>query len=121
MWAAWVVVAIAWAAVAFMLRFLIALLREGEPSVCFWVVPVHRERKKNEHLKVVRGIYSDDDCRATERDRTASCAELLENQDYANEDCSSGLIALDVRHVSKRLGRRSIHPRRGDVFREHWL
>ena len=25
---------------AFMVRFLIALLREGSPSVCYWVIPV---------------------------------------------------------------------------------
>jgi hypothetical protein len=43
MWAGWVVAAIALAATAFMLRFLIALLREGAPSVCYWVVPVREE------------------------------------------------------------------------------
>jgi hypothetical protein len=39
MWEASVFAAIALAAAAFMLRFLIALLREGSPSVCYWVVP----------------------------------------------------------------------------------
>ena len=46
MWATWVVAAIALAATAFMLTFLIALLREGAPSVCYWVVPVRREPKR---------------------------------------------------------------------------
>jgi len=39
MWAAFVVAAVAMAGTAFMLTFLIALLREGAPSVCFSVVP----------------------------------------------------------------------------------
>ena len=36
MWAAWVIAAIALAGAAFMLRFMMALLREGAPSVCYW-------------------------------------------------------------------------------------
>jgi hypothetical protein len=40
MWAAWVIAAIACAAATFMGRFLVALLREGAPSVCYWVAPV---------------------------------------------------------------------------------
>ena len=39
MWSALVVAAIGLAAAAFMLRFLLALLREGAPSVCYWVIP----------------------------------------------------------------------------------
>jgi hypothetical protein len=35
MWASWVDAAIALAAATFMLRFLIALLREGAPAVCY--------------------------------------------------------------------------------------
>ena len=46
MWAAWVVAAIALAAAAFMLSFLMALLREGAPSVCYWMVPVRRKLEK---------------------------------------------------------------------------
>jgi hypothetical protein len=50
MWAAWVVAAIAWAGAAFMLRFLIALLRESAPSVWYWVVPVRRDpRLENDY------------------------------------------------------------------------
>ena len=108
MFAAWVVAAIALAGAAFMLTFLIALLREGVPSVCYWVVPVDRESQKKEQIKVRRGIYVDDDCRATEWVGGGFDLEFLENEGHAKEDYDSGLIALDVRHVSARLGRRSI-------------
>jgi hypothetical protein len=117
MWAAWIVAAIALAGAAFMLRFLIALLGEGAPSVCYWVVPVRTEKKG--HLGVLCGIYVDDDYRATESGRSDYRLELLENENYAKQECSSGLIALDVRPVSNRFGWRSIHPGRGYVFREH--
>lgn len=43
MWASLMIAAVALAGAAFMLRFLIALLREGTPSVCYWVVPVRVE------------------------------------------------------------------------------
>ncbi len=39
MWLAFSLVAIVGGGTAFMIRFLIALLREGAPSVCFWVIP----------------------------------------------------------------------------------
>jgi hypothetical protein len=81
MWAAWIVAAIALAAVAFMLRFLIALLRESAPSVCYWVVPGHPEELENEKY-------------AKEK----------------KEKFVSGLIALDVRPAACGTGWRSIHP-----------
>jgi hypothetical protein len=59
MWATWVVAAIALAAAAFMLRFLIALLREGAPSVCYWVVPVRREPKR-ELVEILSSNCMDD-------------------------------------------------------------
>ncbi len=120
MWAAWIVAAIALAGAAFMLRFLIALLGEGAPSVCYEVVPVRTEPEKNGHLGVLCGIYSDGDCRAIESGRGDSRLELVENENYAKEECS-GLIAIDVRPVSNRVGWRSIHPGRGYVFRGHRL
>jgi hypothetical protein len=40
---AWLVAGIALAGAAFMVRFLIALLQEGAPSICYWVVPVRQE------------------------------------------------------------------------------
>ena len=93
-----------------MLRFLIALLREGAPSVCYRVVMVGREPEKDEPLRVLRGIYFDDDSRATEGDRGDYRCELLENEHYAKEKRTSGLIALEVHPVSVGLGWRSIHP-----------
>ena len=39
MWLGVVLVAIAGVASVFMVRFLVALLRERSPSVCYWVVP----------------------------------------------------------------------------------
>lgn len=58
MWATWGVAAVALTAVAFMLRFLIALLLEGAPSVCYWVVPVRRE-PKGEMIEVLSSNIDD--------------------------------------------------------------
>jgi hypothetical protein len=118
MWPAWVVAGIALAGASFMVRFLVALLREGAPSVCYWVVPVRREPKKEGHLKALRGIYFEDDCPVAESDTSAGYLDL-ENEDYAKEKNDSGLVVLAVRPVSASLGWRSIHPRRGNIFREH--
>ena len=120
MWEAWVIAAIALAAAAFMLRFLMSLLREGAPSVCYWVVPVRREPEKEVHLKALGGIYFDDECGATEWNRDDCPVEFLENG-HAKEEYDSSLISLDVHPASARLGRRSIHSSRGSVFREHRL
>ncbi|MFZ0813887.1 MAG: hypothetical protein WAM78_00135 [Candidatus Sulfotelmatobacter sp.] len=111
MWEASVVAAIALAAAAFMLRFLIALLREGAPAVCYWVVTVRRNSEVDES-------YVDKNYHVPECSRSEWWTELLvENQDHAKEVRASSLISLDVRHVSARLGWRSI--RKGvDVLRE---
>jgi hypothetical protein len=119
MWAGWGIAAIALAAAAFMLRFLIALLREGAPSVCYWVVPVRREPEKDVHLKALGGIYFDDECCATDRDDYH--LEFLENEGHAKEKYNSGFIGLDVHPASARLGWHSIYPSRGHIFREHRL
>ena len=118
MWAAWIVAAIALAGAAFMLRVLIAFLCERAPSVCYLAVPA-----RTEALREVVGAWSDD--YVEDDSRTAECKcgeyyeELLENGNYAKKECSSGLIALDVRPVSRGLGWRSIRPRPGYFFREH--
>jgi hypothetical protein len=78
-----------------------------------------REPKKEAHLKALRDIYFDDDCRATS-DGSACCGELLENENYAKEDFFSSLIALDVGPIAG-LGWSAIHPRCGHIFREHRL
>ncbi len=118
MWAASLVTGVALAAVAFMLRFLAALLREGAPSVCYRVVMVGREPEKDEPLRVLRGIYFHDDSRATESDRGDYRCELPENEHYAKEKRTAGLVDLGVHPVSVGWSRRSIHPKRGYVFRE---
>jgi hypothetical protein len=63
MWAAWVIAGIALAGVAFMLRFLIALVREGAPSICCWVMPAH-PRAEREILATHGGDGSANDSRA---------------------------------------------------------
>ncbi len=50
MWETWIVAAIALAAAAFMLKFLIALLSEGAPAVCYWVVAVRTETRSGRQL-----------------------------------------------------------------------
>lgn len=54
----WVFAAIALAGAGFMLRFLIALLREGAPSVCYWVIP---RREPRECLEKQEGLDVDHD------------------------------------------------------------
>jgi hypothetical protein len=116
MWAAWLVAAIDLAALAFMVRFLTALLREGAASVCYWVVPVRGEPEKYVPLKTLRIIYFDDDCRTTECHGGNYSLEFLENENYAKEECASGLSALSVRPVgSLRWG--PVHRGRG-LFHE---
>jgi hypothetical protein len=100
-----------------MLRFLIALLREGAPSVWYWVVPVRRQRQRARYLRVPSGIYFDEDRHAMEADCGEYRLELLENGNHAKE-CASSLITLDVRPVSASLGWRSI--RKGiHILHEH--
>jgi len=121
MWATWVVAGVALAGVAFMLRFLAALLREGTPSVCYWVVQVRQETAKERPLQALRGIYLDDDGRATKSDRGDNRCELLENEHYAKEKRTAGFVALRVHPRLVGFGRRSIGPKRVDAFRKPWL
>jgi len=124
MWAACLVAAIALSAVAFMLRFLVALLHEGAPSVCYWVAPVRREierdikTEKERSLGFTVCIYVDEDFPSTENDH-GDYVEL-ENENSAKE-YSSGLIALDVRPVSNGSGWRSIRSRNRSAFHQHRL
>jgi hypothetical protein len=66
MWVAWVVAGIALAAAAFMLRFLIALLRERAPSVSYWIIPVRDRPEQRRHLQVLRRIHVEEDSRVPE-------------------------------------------------------
>jgi len=119
MWATWVVAAVALAAVAFMLRFLTALLHESARTVCFWTVPVRRETEEEEHLGVLAaGVNFDDHGRAMESDHGDYRWELLENEHHAKAKCTAVLVAFGVHPVSDLLDPRPIHPKRGYVFRE---
>jgi hypothetical protein len=120
MWAAWIVSAIALAGTAFMVCFLVALLREGPPSVCYWVAPVRQVRDKEVSPSTLRGISFDDDS------HLASCpilqpVELLENENYEKEECSTDLIVFDIRRVPDSFSGRSVYTRRGHIFRERGL
>jgi|HubBroStandDraft_6_1064221.scaffolds.fasta_scaffold172939_2 hypothetical protein len=121
MWAACVVAAIALSAAVFMLRFLVALLREGAPSACYWVVPIRRETgaKKRRRLEFPSRIHVDGDFCRTESDNGDYYREL-ENENRAKE-CASGLIAIDVCSISDGLGWRSIRSRGGNIFQQHRL
>jgi hypothetical protein len=119
------VAAIALAGVAFMLRFLMALLRESAPSVCYWVIPVHREiereteTEKKRHLAFPGVIHVDEDPRLNESDHGNYYLEL-ENENRAKE-YASGLIAFDVSPASDGLGWRSSRSRGRNAFHPHWL
>ena len=52
MWAAFALVIIACGGTAFMVRFLIGLLREGSPSMCYWVIPVVAAEDKEQAQEV---------------------------------------------------------------------
>jgi hypothetical protein len=118
MWPAWVVAAIALSGASFMVRFLVALLREGAPPTCYWVVPIRRDPEKQSHLKALGGIYFDNDAGAAECNRDEDYLEFLENEGHAKKEYDSGLIALDVRTGPAYMGWRAIQPSRGNVFRE---
>ena len=120
MWLAVTFAAIAVTGTAFMVWFLLGLLHECAPSVCYWVVPSRRRPEKHRHLAVLRGIYAGEDCRAPEGECSDYYVELLENEVYAKE-CASGLIALAVHPISAELGWGSIHPRRFNAFHERRL
>lgn len=119
MWPALILAGIALAGASFMVRFLVALLREGAPSTCYWVVPVRREPEKSSHLKALGGIRTDEAAGVAECHRGDYYLEFLENEGHAKKECASGHIVFDAYSAPARLGWRSIHPRRGSVFREH--
>ncbi len=121
MWPTFALAVIAGVGTVFMVRFLIALLQEGAPSVCYWVVPARLDSQKQGHLEVLRGIHLDDGYPATECRGRGDGFEFVENQIYAREECSSGLIALDVRPVYGTFGWRSVQPGRGNIFRQRQL
>jgi len=97
-----------------MVWFLIGLIRDGAPSVCYWVVPVRQEPER-EMFEVINGY--DEFCRVLEGKCSAHYLKSLENESHAQEESGPGLIALDVRLAPARLGWRSIQ-NGVSVFRE---
>jgi hypothetical protein len=120
MWIAVTFAAIAVMGTAFLVWFLLGLLRQRGPSVCYWIVPARRRPQKERHLEALRRIYADKDCRAPQGKRSDYCVELLENASHAKKG-ASGLIVLDVRLVSASLGWRSIQPSRVNAFHDRRL
>jgi hypothetical protein len=112
-----VVAAIGFGAAVFMLGFLIALLREGAPSVRYWVARALRKPQR-EGVQVLSAAF--DGCGAG-RELSDGRVELLENENHEKEKSGSGLIALDVRTISGGVGWRAIHSKRSFVLRERRL
>ena len=110
--------AIAVTGTGLMVWFLVAFLLDSAPSTCCWIVPIRREPER-ENVEALRGSYVDDDyhaeCKYGDGD-----VEVLENEDHA-EKHTSGLITIDVRPVSGRVGWRSIQPSRVAAFHNRRL
>jgi hypothetical protein len=119
MWVPILVAAIALSGTSFMLWFLIALLRDSAPSTCWWIVPIRCELKRENQDGL--GGYTGDDNFRSDSEPSACCVGRLENRVHAKH-AASGLIALDVRRVTGRLGSRSIQPSRAIYHqRRVWL
>jgi hypothetical protein len=71
MWASWGIAVVALAGAAFMLRFLIALLREGAPSVSYCVVPVTRGTEE----QILKPMSVDDEWRVSPREPAAKVVQ----------------------------------------------
>jgi hypothetical protein len=111
-----IVAAIGVGAAVFMLWFLFALLREGAPSVSYWAVPVLR--KKRETFRILDARYEDRSFCETTDGRSDYRVNLLENQNHEKRKFGSGLITLDVRTISGRLGWRAIQSQRNYILTE---
>jgi hypothetical protein len=119
MWVAILVAAIALSGTSFMVWFLIALLRDSAPSTCCWIVPVRCDLKRESDHGL--GGYVGDDGYSSESEPSDCYVDLLENPVHAKHG-ASGLIALDVRSVTGRVGWRSIQPSRADYHqRRLWF
>lgn len=94
--------------------FLFALLVHGAPLACCWIV-LNRSVPETVSVELLNGNCVDNVDHLTECKPLGYDVELSENEGHAKES-SAGLIAIDVRFVSRRLGWRSIHPGRSSVF-----
>ena len=126
MWAASVFVAIAFVGSGFMVWFLVGLLREGAPSVCYWVVPAimtpgvrMASHGVSNHGMILHAISEDG--REEQNSPSAEGQELLENGIYVQEDSGSNLVSLDVRPPGAGVGGRAINHSGARILREHRL
>ena len=98
------VAAVALAGTAFMLKFLVALLREGAPSVCYWVVPLH-QRPLRADLEVLSGDDVGDKMWArfgpgvVQRDSTATKPAEITEQLLQQKEFPGGRIFVRLRIV----------------------
>lgn len=113
MWVPITFAAIALIGTAFMVWFLLGLLRERGPSVSYWIVLISRRPEKRRHLEILCRIYSGRDCSVPEGNSGDHYVELLENEVHA-EKYASVFIALDDGVMPAHFDRRAIH----SVFRE---
>jgi hypothetical protein len=117
MWAAITFAAIGSMGTAFMVWFLVALLREGALSILQWNVAARWEPEKERHLVGMRSIYAGETTACVvESHNGYAYSQILEKEVYAKE-CARGLFAFDIRFVSGAVGGRSIQARRA-VFYE---
>ena len=107
---AWIVGAIAFGGAVFMLRFLLALLREGGPAARYWAAP-ERQNPQIEHLQFLRIAYDVGECHAKRRSRSSLAAGSLEGQNHAKGMHGSGLIDINVYVDSGRQDWRTSHTR----------
>jgi hypothetical protein len=118
--AAWLVAAIGFGAAIFMIGFLIALLRESAPSVCYWVGMSGWEshQEKEDDFEAVNSTDDGQNCHSPMVNVGECCWQLAENENHEKRKCSSGLIAFDVHIISDELGWRANQPGRNRGFRE---
>ena len=116
MWAVAGLAAFALAGSAFMVWFLMGLLRDGQPSVCYWIVPIQRDPETSLFQAMdandVDDYWPSPECSGLYR---LELLENLENESHAK--ATAGLIALDVHSAPASLGWSSIR-NQARAFRE---
>ncbi len=116
MWAVAGLAAFALAGSAFMVWFLMGLLRDGQPFVCYLIVPTPRGQEMRLFEAIDANDVDDDwpsrECRGLYR---LELLENLENESHAK--ATAGLIALDVHSAPASLGWSSIR-NQARAFRE---
>lgn len=101
-----------------MLWFLVALLSEEAPSVCYMVVPARRKPEQEKRGETLSLIYGDD---GRDSPPKGVSPQLLENENHEKEKSASDFITVDARTFARKLGWSSIHARRNYIFREYWF